>query len=67
MTLLKEYKKGKNKALILSLSEVDLLNTITELLTPLRVVSDQLAGKKYVTASLILPIFREIKKNQLVV
>lgn len=59
--LLSSTENGKYKKYILSQNEIDILETLIKLLTPIKFISEHLCGENYITGSIILPVCSKIQ------
>ena len=61
--VLSTYKNNKHKNDVFSIEDIDLLKIIIDVLKPIEKISEILAGEKYATASLIIPICRQLSRD----
>ncbi|KAL5239138.1 hypothetical protein ACI65C_006548 [Semiaphis heraclei] len=62
-SFLRTYNKGVFKDRMIDEHQIEILKTVISTLSPIRKISDNLAGESYVTASAILPVV--LKKKML--
>lgn len=60
---LRTYNKGVYKDRMLNEHQIEIFKTVISTLSPIRKISDILAGESYVTASAILPVVNMIQNN----
>ncbi|KAL5237697.1 hypothetical protein ACI65C_005107 [Semiaphis heraclei] len=64
-SFLRTYNKGVFKDRMIDEHQIEILKTVISTLSPIRKISDNLAGESYVTASAILPVVIMILKKLL--
>lgn len=64
-SFLRTYNKGVFKDRMIDEHQIEILKTVISTLSPIRKISENLAGESYVTASAILPVVNMILKKLL--
>lgn len=62
-SFLRSYNNGIYKDKMYNEEEMIILKTLLHVLQPIRQISDNLAGEKFVTASAIIPVIKILEKN----
>ncbi|CAG9822070.1 unnamed protein product [Phaedon cochleariae] len=59
--LLEDYQNGKHRNLTLTISDIDKMKFLVDILYPIMEITDVMTGEKYITGSAILPLCMQIK------